>query len=256
MVRNRDPVMPLSDEQKAALQTLAAADPKEVADGLKEHAPNAYQTAFRVGYGTAKGEFEPKLTAEREAKEAAEAAAAEAKQQAESLAGKDTDFAAEKARLEKAAQDAKAEAKQAKTDAEASVKGFYRTAQEKALLAKLSPVVDPLYAENAVVPAARDRIRIDGIGEDGTPTVSYLDADGVPLSGGLDALAQQLAAGVDARFKTSKVDAGGGATNGSGGATGGAEGLVAAMKARYANDPNKAGASAAPRANRYAPHSG
>ena len=70
------------------------------------------------------------------------------------------------------------------------------------------------------MPAARDRIRIDGIGEDGTPTVSYLDADGVPLSGGLDALAQQLAAGVDARFKTSKVDAGGGATNGSGGATG------------------------------------
>lgn len=245
--------MALTPEQTAALTLLADADPKEVAAGLKESAPDVFQTAFRVGYGTAKGEFEPKLTAAQAAKEAAEAERDAAKAQAETLGSKDADFAAEKARLEKAAQDAKAAAEQAKTEAAESIKAHYERAQANALLAKLAPTVDPLYAENAVIPSARARIRIDGIGEDGTPAVSYLGADGVPLSGGLDALAAELAASVDPRFKTSKADAGGGAQNGAAASGSVASDLTAAMKARYQHNPNKAGESAAPRASKYAP---
>lgn len=224
MVRNRDPVMALTPEQTAALALLADADPKEVADGLKETAPNAYQTAFRVGYGTAKGEYEPKVQAAESAKAAAEAERDAAKAQAETLGGdqdskvKALTERAEKA--EKAAQDAKAAKDAAETEAAESIKGFYRKAQQNALLAKLAPTVDPVYAEQALVPKYADRIRIDGVGEDGAPTVAYLGADGVPLSGGLDALAAELAATVDARFKMSRVDAGGGAQNGAGGGSG------------------------------------
>ena len=239
--------MPLTPEQSAALtaaaEALQGAEAKDVADALKASLPDAYQTAFRVGYGTAKGELQPKVDAAEAAKTTAETERDDAQAQATTLAGKDTDFAAEKARLEKAAQDAKTAATEAKTAADERIKGFYRTMQDKALLAKLAPIIDPLYAENAVIPSARDRIRVDGIGEDGELSVSYLDADGVPLSGGLDALAAQLAANVDARFKTSKVDAGGGAQNGSGGGSGLATDVKrvhAEVDARYgSNDTQK-----------------
>lgn len=252
--------MPLNDEQKQALSVLAAADPKDVAEALHADANAHYQHIFRVGYGKAKGEYtNPEGTGKLDVAEAARAAAEaerdEAKQRADALGSKDADFAAERERLTKAAQDAKRAADEAKAAAEERIKGIYRAAQEKALLAKLAPTIDPLYAENAVVPAARERIRIDGVADDGTPQVSYLDADGVPLSGGLDALAAQLAANVDPRFKTSHVDAGGGAQPGGGGGPAGGSSLADAMKARYANRPNKPAESDAPRAARFAPAS-
>ncbi len=251
--------MPLTDEQKAALQTAAAAlqgaDAKDVAEGFREALPNAHQAAVAFGYGKAKAEFTPKVEAAEAARAAAEAERDEARAQADALASKDADFAAERERLTKAAQDAKRAADEAKAAAEERIKGIYRAAQEKALLAKLAPTIDPLYAENAVVPAARERIRIDGVADDGTPQVSYLDADGVPLSGGLDALAAQLAANVDPRFKTSHVDSGGGAQTGGGGGPAGGSSLADVMKARYANRPNKPAESDAPRAARFAPAS-
>ena len=59
--------MPLTPEQSAALtaaaEALQGAEAKDVADALKASLPDAYQTAFRVGYGTAKGELQPKLDA-------------------------------------------------------------------------------------------------------------------------------------------------------------------------------------------------
>lgn len=210
--------MPLSEEQTAALQTLAAADPKEVADGLKSVHPDAHQHVFRVGYGTAKGEIAPKVEAATAEAEAARQALEDAKAQLAKAGEGDEATQQRIAALEKAAQEAK-DAKTAAEEAAAErIRSVYRSAEDKALLAGLVAAgVDKDYAAGAVLPVNAARVRIDGLADDG-PAISYLDADGVtPLSGGRDALVAQLAAAVPAKFKGSAVDAGGGASNGSGG---------------------------------------
>lgn len=241
--------MALTAEQTAALETIAdalsGADAKDVADGIKAALPDAYQTAFRVGYGTAKGEFEPKVKEANTARETAEAERDEAKATADNLSGKDADFAAEKTRLEQAAQTAKDAKEAAEKAADARIRAVYETAQDSQILAGLvSQGVDKDYAQGAVLPSLRSRRRVDALPTDDNPqpVVSFLDADGVPLSGGLDAFVTTAAASVPAKFKVSAVDAGGGASNGSGGSTGSAavKQIQAEVDARYgANDAQK-----------------
>lgn len=238
--------MPLTEEQKAAVATLATADPKEAADALHADANPVYQHAYRIGFGTAKGEYTNadgtgKMDLALQAKTAAEAAAQEAKEALSQAASGDEATAAQIAALERAAQEAKDAKDAAEAAADARVKGVYRTAQEATLLAKLvSQGVDEDYARGAVLPNASGRIRIDALTEDG-PTVSFLGADSVPLSGGLDALAAELASGVAPKFKTSKVDTGGGATNGGTGGGTDVTRILASVDAQYgANDTKKA----------------
>lgn len=249
--------MPLTAEQTAALETLKGADAKEVADALKEAHADAYQHVFRVGYGTHKGEAKAKadaleaqiatLTQERD----------EAKAAAEAASGNDEQKAAERARLEKAAQDAKAEAKAAKEAARKQVEDAHRNIAKAALTARLvgEHRVVPEWAESVVVPGAAERIRTSYDEATGAVAVDYLDADQTPLTGGLDALAAQLAAGVKADYVRSTADGGSGAQNGPRGGPAGtvATQLAAKMKARYAPPAPTDTKSAPARAARYAP---
>lgn len=228
--------MPLTAEQIVALQLLADADPKEVADGLQEHAPAARQHVFRIGYGTHKGESKTELDALKEQVTTLTQERDDAKAQADTLGSKDADFAAEKTRLEKLAADAKEEAKTAKATADERVKGLHKSREKSALQAKLVAAgVDPDYAEQVLVPKLADRIRVDGLTDDGGATVAYLDPDGVPDASGLDGLAAQAVKTVDARWIVSGADSGSGASGNSNANGGGYDPVKAGKEAAAAS---------------------
>lgn len=212
--------MPLTDEQKQAIQTLAGADPKEAADALKDGAHPVFQAVFRKGYGTAQGEYEGddgKLSKAKADAEEATQRAEKAEADLAELRKKQPDL--EEA-LEKNNQEwqTKLEKKDEELTTEREARKKERRARRKSdLMAELGAVNDSEYREflaNKYLDRLQDR-------EDGSVVLLEEPGSTVPVQvpqgqTPFKVLASDILKNVAPDRKRSDVDSGGGASSGGG----------------------------------------
>lgn len=216
--------MPLSDEQKAAIQTLkdvSAEDAEEFRTELQGANNTVVHHIFRRGFAEAEGRYKPRAE-EAEAKvTAAEAKAQAAEQKLQEAQGKQPDV--EKLNADwQAKYERDLAAKDAELESEKAARKQERESRKLAdLRAELGAISDPQYAEYlATKHIGRIRDKDDG-------TVELLEEGSevlpVQLPKGKTAY-QHLAAEILQRVapdrKTSEVDGGGGVDRGGGGSTG------------------------------------
>lgn len=215
--------MPLTEEQKAAIKTLAAVpseDLEEAASALKDEAQPVFQKVFRKGYGTAQGEYEgengklTKAQAEAEAAKTradkAEADLQEARKEQPDVDKIHTDY---RSKLEEKDTELEKERKARKEERRNRIRADLR--------AELGVINDSDYADylaSKYVDRLKDK-------EDGA--VELLEAPGssvpVQIPQGqtpYKVLAGEILKGVAPDKKRADVDSGGGAGAGGGG-TGG-----------------------------------
>ena len=213
--------MPLTDEQKAALETLKGADAEDFSAALKETAQPLYQKVFNLGHSTAtaaaktdKAELERQLTAEREAKEAAEQEATELKANTPDRAAIDAQWQAKLEREKKPLQEKldAAEQKVARLTTD--------TVQEKVHNALLAVGLRPRMA-GLLAKDRASRIRFD---ESGNPQLMEPGGDiPVQIPTGktvFQVLAEQEKSAAEPEDILVHGDSGSGRQGGSGGATG------------------------------------
>ena len=210
--------MPLTEEQKAALVTLSAADPKEVADALQQDAQPHYQTIYQRGFSTKHNEAkqtiqakDAEIEAEREKVQAKEAELTKLREQTPDVDSVRQEY---EAKLQAKDQERQAAIDEANTRVETLHRSRFEAELAGALIAAR---VDPDYAKEVLVPKFRSRIKVESDG-----SVKFYDEDGAtPLAAAAGELsriaAERIKGTVDKKWITSTADSGGGSTNGTGG---------------------------------------
>ena len=214
--------MPLSDEQKAAIQTLkgiATDDVQEFATELKGANQAAYQGVFRAGFKEAETRWKPRAEQAETKLTEAESAKAEAERQLQEAQSKQPDVAKLneqwQAKLDKQKADLEAAVTAEKTRA-AGEREARKVADLKASLNGL----DPVYV-GAVVATEAARIRFK---EDGTPELyeagsdipTQLPAGKTPYA----VLAEEIRSKADPRWVLAGGDSGSGTESGTRGGGG------------------------------------
>lgn len=242
--------MPLTEEQKAALQTLTSADPKTVADAMKEEANQHYNAIFRIGYGTSKGEYENadgtgKLDAAKAELEAAKATIEERETALQSVQDGDVKTLTTRIEtLEASNQKLTKERDEAKTYAAERIKGVHkRNAEAEFAGFLIEQGVDADYARETLVPKYRSRLDVQVETSDGEEhvTVRALDENATPIQADrpLAKLAEMAKSTVNPKFITATGDKGGGQEGGKGGKPGGSFWDNLRKETRERNQPSK-----------------
>lgn len=203
--------MPLTEDQKAAVATLATADADAVAEALKNDANPIYNRVFRAGVSTGKESADAKTATLQEQYDAEKARAEKAEAELREAQAKTPD-------VEKLNRDwqAKLDATKAEAEAERAARKQEREARKIADLRAHLTGVDPEYARwKAGEHGARLRTKDDG-------TVELLEAGSevpVQIPQGktpFEVLAEEIIKATPAGLRVSNVDTGGGARGGGG----------------------------------------
>ena len=207
--------MPLTDEQKSALQTLKEADPADFATELKETAQPLYQKLYNAGHSDAtksskqkQADLEKQLADEQAAKQAAEEQAAELREKQPDIAKLNEQWQAKLAAQKKKDDE--------RYEQEKTARQTEREARKKSDLKAALTGLDPAYIEIAAERHA-DRIRY---GEDGKVQLLEENSE-VPVQLGdgktpFVALADEIKGKADPRWHLSNADRGSGTEGGSG----------------------------------------
>jgi len=206
--------MPLTDEQKAAIKTLAGADPTEVADELQKEAQSHYQTVYQRGFSTSHTEGEKKIEAKDAEIKTLNETISTQKTDLEKLKEKTPDVKEIEQRYETRLTEKDNEIESTKKSANDRIVSIFKSSFKSDFKAELIALnVDPDYASEVLVNKYDDRIQVDI--EKDEPTVKVLDKDGLtPLQatdGKLARLfAEKVKQDVDAKWIVSNADSGGG----------------------------------------------
>lgn len=203
--------MPLTDEQKQALETLKGADVKDVAEAMKTTANEHYQGIFRIGFGAGKGEQDKKIEQLETDLEAEKAKITAKDAELTKLREKTPDAEEIRKDYEAKLTAKEEEKKKAIEEAEAKVSEVHGSRFDAELSAALvSAGIEPDYAKEVLVPKYRGRRKVE---KDGT--VKFYDDDGsTPLAANNGELpkvaAEKIKAGVDPKWIVSNADKGAG----------------------------------------------
>ena len=207
--------MPLTDEQKTALETLKGADPKELAEAMQSGAHTHYQAIYQKGFSTAHNESKTKLEEKDAEIERVKAEATAKDTELTKLREKTPDVDAVRQEYEAKLTAKEEEKKKAIEEAEQRVSEVHGSRFDAELSAALVTAgVEPDYAKEVLVPKYRNRRKVE---KDGT--VKFYDDDGsTPLAavnGELPRVAaEKIKAGVDPKWIVSNADKGAGSQGG------------------------------------------